>query len=95
VNVISKPKLFAAAHATKNPQIIEKVARWYELATRNDFSTFVELKVVFSSADWVQDRVVFNLGSYRLVCGVSFLRRTFFVKELLTHAAYDKGGWKS
>jgi mRNA-degrading endonuclease HigB of HigAB toxin-antitoxin module len=94
LNVISKPNLFEAARATKNPQLIEKVARWYELATKNDFANFAELQGVFPSADWVVDKVVFNLSSYRLICGVSFLRKTFFFKELLSHSAYDKGGWK-
>jgi mRNA interferase HigB len=93
--VISKPNLFSAARATKNVQLIEKAARWYELATRNDFDNLVELQAVFPSADWVGDRVVFNLGSYRLICGVSFLRKTFFFKALLSHAEYDRGGRKS
>jgi mRNA interferase HigB len=92
--VISKPNLFEAARATKNSQLIEKAARWYELATKNDFANFVELQGVFPSADWVVDQVVFNLGSHRLICGVSFLRKTFFFKALLSHANYDQGGWK-
>ena len=79
----------------RNPQLIEKVARWYELATKNDFSSFVELRGVFPSVDLVEDKLVFNLGSYRLICGVSFLRKTFFFKTLLSHADYDEGGWKS
>jgi mRNA interferase HigB len=94
LNVIGKPNLFESARATKNTQVIEKAARWYELATKNDFSNLVELQGVFPSADWVGDKVVFNLGSHRLICGVSFLRKTFFFKALLSHAAYDQGGWK-
>jgi len=95
LNVISKPNLFDAARATRNPEIIEKTARWYELATKNDFANFVELQKVFPSADWVEDKLVFNLGSYRLISGVSFLRKAFFFKALLSHAAYEKRGWKS
>jgi mRNA interferase HigB len=94
VNVISKPNLFLAARATKNGQLVENAARWYELATQNDFDDMVELKKVFPSADWVGDRVAFNLGSYRLICGVSFLRKILFFKSMLSHAEYDRGGWK-
>ena len=94
MNVISKANLFEAARATENPDVVERAARWYELATKNDFANFVELRVAFPTVDWVQDRLVFNLGSYRLICGVSFLRKTLFFKALLTHADYDKGGWK-
>ena len=94
MNVISKPNLFLAARATKNAQLVEKAARWYELAPKNDFYNLVELQEVFPSADWVGEKLVFNLGSYRLICGVSFLRKTFFFKALLSHAEYDRGGWK-
>ena len=94
MNVISKANLFESARAMENPDVVERAARWYELATKNDFANFVELRVVFPTADWVPDRLVFNLGSYRLICGVSFLRKTLFSKALLNHADYDKGGWK-
>ena len=94
VNVISKPNLFSAARATGNAELVEKAARWYELTTKNDFGSLVEVQGVFPTADWVDDRVVFNLGSYRLICGVSFLRKAFFFKALLSHAEYDRGGWK-
>ena len=79
----------------ENAQLVEKAARWYELATRNDFDNLVELKIVFPSADWVDGKVVFNLGSYRLICGVSFLRKTFFFKALLSHSEYEEGRWKT
>lgn len=94
MNVISKPNLFEAAAGTKNTQLIEKVARWYELATKNNFGNFVEVQQVFPTVDWVGDKLVFNLGAYRLICGVSYLRKTFFFKCLLSHASYDQGGWK-
>jgi mRNA interferase HigB len=42
----------------------------------------------------VREKIVFNVGAYRLICGVSFLRKTFFFKALLSHAEYDQGGWK-
>lgn len=94
MNVISKPRLFDAARATGNSQLIEKAARWYELATKNDFANLVEAQQVFPSVDWVEGKLVFNLGAYRLICGVSFLRRTLFFKELLSHSEYDQVGWK-
>lgn len=51
---------------------------------KNDFGNLVGLQHVFPSADWAGERVVFNLGSYRLICWVSFLRKTFYVKALLS-----------
>ena len=95
MNVVSKPNLVEAALSAKNPQLVEKTARWYGLAVKNNFANFVELQQVFPSADLVGDKVVFNVGSYRLICGVSFVRSTFYFKALLSHAEYDQGGWKS
>jgi mRNA interferase HigB len=94
LNVISKPALFDSARATGNSQLMEKAARWYEVARKNDFGSFIELRAVFPSADLVSGQLVFNLGSHRLICGVSFLRKTLFFKMLLTHAEYDRGAWK-
>ena len=94
MNLISKPNLFEAARAKKNPQLVDKIESWYQLATKNDFENFVELQGVFSSVDWVADKLVFNLGSYRLICGVSFRRKAFYFITLLSHAEYDRGGWK-
>ena len=95
MNVIGKPNLVQAALSTENSQLFEKTARWYNLAARSNFANFVELQQVFPSADLVGDKVVFNLGSYRLICGVSFARGTLYFKALLCHAEYDNGGWKS
>jgi len=78
--VISKATLFEGARATRNSQTMEKVARCYELATKNDFANLIELQRVFPSVDQVRDKLIFNLGSYRLICGVSFLRKTLFFK---------------
>ena len=50
--VISKPNLFEAARKAGYAPRIEKVARWYELATKNDFGNLVGLQHVFPSADW-------------------------------------------
>ena len=85
MNVVSKPNLVEAALSTKNPQLVEKTAHWYGLAVKNNFANFVELQQVFPSADLVGDKVVFNLGSYRLICGVSFVRKSFYFKALLIH----------
>ena len=81
--------------ALRNPQLAARAERWYILAARNNFANFAELRRVFPSADLVGDKLVFNLGSHRLICGVSYIRRAFFFKALLSHADYDKGGWKS
>src|SRR5438128_2330828 len=85
---------FEKAATSLSASTLRSPARWYELATKNDFANLIDLQKVFPSADWVDGRLVFNLGAHRLICGVSFLRKTLFFKALLSHAQYDQGGWK-
>ena len=70
--------------------------RWFKLMTRNSFGSFAELRTVFPSADFVNDLTVFNIGGnkYRLITAIHFNRGKIYVRRVLTHEEYDKGGWK-
>jgi mRNA interferase HigB len=39
---------------------------------------------------------VFNIhgNNYRLIARVNYRAQRVFILHILTHAAYDKGGWK-
>lgn len=70
--------------------------RWFKLVTKNSFGNFTELRAVFPSADLVDDLIVFNIGGnkYRLVASIHFNRGKIYVRRVLTHEEYDKGGWR-
>lgn len=44
----------------------------------------------------VGDLAIFNIrgNRYRLIVRMAFRTKRVYVKEFLTHAEYDKGGWK-
>ena len=69
---------------------------WYRVVSSGDWSTFVELRQVFPSADLVSSYIVFNIGGnkYRLIAIANFEVKTLLVREVLTHQEYDRGGWK-
>ena len=71
--------------------------RWFKLVTRNSFRNFNELRAVFPSVDLVDDLAVFNIGSnkYRLIASIHFNRGKIYVRHVLTHEEYDRGGWKT
>lgn len=71
--------------------------RWFKLVTRNSFRNFNELRAVFPSADLVDDLTVFNIGGnkYRLITAIHFNRNKVYVRSVLTHEEYDRGGWKT
>ncbi len=64
--------------------------------THTDHSSFNELKRHFASANYVNNLVVFNISGnkYRLIAAIHFNRKKVFIREILTHAEYDKGKWR-
>ena len=65
------------------------------------WSNLAETRQTFPHADEVVARsgrtlTVFNLGGnkFRLVTSIHYSGRRVYIRELLTHADYDKGKWK-
>ena len=94
VRVISKKSL--RQFWDKHPDAQVPLMRWHSAMRRGNFRNLKELRTVFPSADIVGEWIVFNIGGnkYRLVAVVHFNRGRVFVRHVLTHPEYDKGGWK-
>ena len=45
----------------------------------------------------IGDCVVFNIAGnkYRLIASIHFNRGKVYIRHVLTHQAYDRGGWKT
>jgi len=84
---------FAAMHPESNQTLQE----WRRLIERNCFPHFAAIKQVFNSVDKVRELTVFNIGGnkFRLIAYLQFDKQVVYVKAVLTHKEYDKGGWKS
>jgi mRNA interferase HigB len=63
---------------------------------QTEFRSFAELRAVFPTADKVDDWIVFAISGnrYRLIAAVHFKRGKVYIRHVLTHAEYDRGGWK-
>ena len=48
------------------------------------------------SADYVDGLTVFNIGGnkYCLIASIHYNRRKVYIRNVLTHADYDREGWK-
>ncbi len=55
-----------------------------------------EVRRTYPHADAVKQYTVFNIkgNDYRLISKIEYRLGLIFVKEVLTHAEYDKGNWK-
>jgi mRNA interferase HigB len=80
----------------KYPDSQIPLTRWFKIMDIQSFSNFASLRSVFPSVDQVGDLTVFNIGGnkYRLIASVHFNRDKIYIRHVLTHLEYDKGGWK-
>lgn len=55
------------------------------------------MRRTFRHADVVGDKTVFNIkgNDYRQIVYIRYDLGIIYIKDLLTHAAYDKGTWKA
>lgn len=69
---------------------------WYKLMDKGRYRNFAELRATFPGVDNVGDLFVFNIGGnkYRLIAAIDFKGEMVFIKAVLTHREYDRGGWK-
>jgi len=94
VHVISRKRLLEAAE--KDSSLSEALDTWYRIAKRASWQSLVDARRVFPTADGVGRYTVFNVkgSSYRIICEVNYRTGRVFIRYVLTHAEYDKGGWK-
>jgi mRNA interferase HigB len=69
---------------------------WHKVAKHAEWKNLAEVRNVYPHADPVGPYTVFNIkgDTYRLIVKIEYRWQTIFVKHLLTHAEYDRGGWK-
>lgn len=82
--------------AIRHPDADPPLQNFRGLVEKGRFASYAELKLTFGSVDKVGERYVFNIGGnkYRLIAAIAFAPQLFWIKAVLTHAEYDKGGWK-
>jgi mRNA interferase HigB len=85
-------RLFSAKH----PEARTPLDRWYRLRKRALWTSFAEVRQTFSAADLVAPYVVFDIAGnrYRLIAEMNFKARVLFIRHIMTHEEYEKGGWK-
>ena len=78
------------------PDTKNALSQWYQLIKDNEFSSFVELRQMFPSADQVGKLTVFNIGGnkVRLIAAIHYNRQKIYIRAVLTHSEYDEGKWK-
>jgi mRNA interferase HigB len=94
MHVITRKRL--NEFAQKYPETKTSLAQWYNNIKKNDFSSFVELRTMFPSADQVGKLTIFNIGGnkVRLIAAIHYNRKKVYIRAVLTHQEYNKNKWK-
>jgi mRNA interferase HigB len=94
MHIISRRRLleFVTVHADSETSL----DTWYRIAKSAEWQNLVELREAYPSADLVGIYTVFNIkgNHYRLIGEINYRSGTIFVRDILTHADYDKDLWK-
>ena len=95
MRVISLRKLreFWARH----PDAEGSLRSWFRVVKQADWQSFADVRAIYRSADLVGKFTVFNIAGnkYRLIAVIHFNTGRVYVRHVLTHAAYDRGAWKT
>jgi mRNA interferase HigB len=94
MHVIAKPAL--VKFWAKHPDAQSPLQDWFNTMEKQIFTDFIHLRKTFASADQVGNLTVFNIGGnkYRLIAAIHYNRRKVHIREVLTHAEYDRNDWK-
>jgi mRNA interferase HigB len=94
LHVISKSAWRQAVAA--DPTLEGPLSQWHKIASTATWQNLMEVRQTYPTADFVDPYTVFNIrgNAYRLIVKIEYKWQIIFVKHLLNHADYDKGGWK-
>ena len=94
MNTISRRKIrdFVALHPNSEPSLTS----WCKIAIKAKWKSIVEVRQDYPHADLVGRLVVFNIAgnNVRLIAEIRYQSQSILIKNILTHAEYDKDRWR-
>jgi mRNA interferase HigB len=80
-----------------HPNTESALKLWYSRASDAQWKDFVAVRRVYPSADLVGNLIVFNVAgnNCRVITYIDFTAQIIFIRNVLTHAEYDKENWKN
>lgn len=80
----------------KHPKSRPMLEQWFKTATQCQAISFHELRKTFSSADYVDGFTIFDIAGnhYRLITVIHYDKQRIYIRQIMTHAEYDRNKWK-
>ena len=94
MHVISRKKLKEAA--LRHSELEGPLDTWFRIAKRALWGSLADVRVTLPSADAVGKWTVFNIkgNRFRLVTEINYQFGHIYIRHVMTHAEYDRGGRK-
>ncbi len=94
MHVLSRKRLKEAS--ALHPDLEGPLDAWFRIAKKAEWRSLADVRTTFSSADAVERWTVFNIkgNQYRLITEINYAGDRIYVRHVLTHAEYNRGGWK-
>lgn len=94
MHIISRKKLREAAE--EHGDLNSPLDVWYRIAKKAAWKNLMEVRRTFPTADTVGKFTVFNIkgSAYRLITEINYRTGRIFLRYVLSHTEYSKGGWK-
>lgn len=74
------------------PQAQEPLTAWYKNAKQAAWRNFAEVRADYNSADYSAPLTIFDIGGnkYRLIVAIHYNTEMIFIRDVFTHAEYDR-----
>jgi mRNA interferase HigB len=94
MHIISRKRLKEAS--ARHADLEDPLDAWFRIAKRASWEKLEDVRRTFSTADAVGKWTVFNIkgNRYRLIAEINFGAQRIYIRHVLTHHEYDRGGWK-
>lgn len=85
-----------ASFTKLHPDAESSLKAWHKIVRTAVWNNIVEVKQTYPHADAAGTCTVFNLrgNHYRLIVIIDYRAQTIYIRNVLTHAEYDKEKWK-
>jgi mRNA interferase HigB len=94
VRLIKKPKVIEDSERFSQ-DVQDAVRAWCDVVKKARWQHLNDIRKTYDrSVDQVEQFLVFNIKSHRLIVGFNFKVQIIYYKYLLTHSEYESGKWK-
>ena len=92
--VISRKRLVEASQ--RHGDVRAPLDAWFRIAKRADWKNLDDIRKTWARTDRFGRCTIFDIkgNEYRLIVWVNFRSQKIFIRNVLTHAEYDREGWK-